>query len=116
MSRPWSDWMFRLFKNANAKKQGRKVRRPQFAVEHLEDRSVPAAGITVIEAASGTGDLDDELLAGGDVTAAEVTAATAGTISTGALEALAANTDISITSPGGITFDDAITGPVSLQT
>ena len=39
MNRPWSDWMFRLFKSANSKKMNRGARRaPRLHVEHLEDR------------------------------------------------------------------------------
>ncbi len=43
MNRSWSNWIYRLFKNTNARKTQRAAHRaPALRMEHLEDRVVPA--------------------------------------------------------------------------
>ncbi len=110
MNRPWSDWMFRLFKSANSKKTTRRARTaPRLGVEHLEDRVVPA--ITILD--TGIGTLDGSLSASdGTITAAESTGAQ--TLSRTALEGVGPTITISISSDA-ITFNN-LSSTLTLQT
>jgi len=82
-------------------------------IEILETRIAPAVSISIFTGAAGSGDLDGAL-ADGVVTEVEVSLAVQGTLSSGALEAIAAGTDISVTSPFSITFN--LSSPLALQT
>jgi hypothetical protein len=101
--------MFRLFKNASSKKAGRGARKaPRLNIEHLEDRAVPA--VTILD--SGAGTLDAVFATNnGTLTAAQTGGAQ--TLSRAALQAIAANVNISVVSDA-ITFS-SLTSPLALK-
>jgi uncharacterized protein YjdB len=85
-------------------------------LEQLEDRTLPASTITVVVGANGSGSLDGFLF---DATPGVIATAdggnSPGTVSTGALTAVASGTDISVTAQNGISFND-LAGTLALQT
>jgi autotransporter-associated beta strand protein len=85
-------------------------------VLRLEDRTLPASSITVTVGAGGSGSLDTFLFDATPGTIASTDGGnTPGTLSTGALAALAAGTSISVAAQAGISFND-LGGTLSLQT
>lgn len=113
MNRPWSDWMFRLFKRANGKKMTRAARAPRLGIESLEDRVVPATTITIQEAA---GSLDGFLSATDGTINATDSLGVAGTLSRAALQGVGPGIQISITAENTIVFDTSLAAPIALQT
>src|SRR5262249_8173082 len=96
------------------KNSHRKV--PALGVTRLEDRTVPASTITVTVGANGSGSLDGFLF---DATPCVITAADGGnnpgTLSPGALAAVAATVDITVAAQNGINVND-LGGTLTLPT
>jgi hypothetical protein len=93
-------------------------RRPMASLRvlRLEDRTLPASSITVAVGARGSGSLDTFLFDATPGTIASTDGGnTPGTLSTGALAAVAAGTSISVAAQAGISFND-LGGSLTLQT
>jgi len=110
MNRPRSGWTARQLPPANGPVARSPRSAPQLGCERLEDRLVPS--ITILDQLVG-GTLDGTLLTTGTITASEATGNQ--TISRGALTTVGALTNISITSPDGITFNH-LSVPLTLLT
>ncbi|HTK73955.1 MAG TPA: dockerin type I domain-containing protein [Gemmataceae bacterium] len=86
------------------------------ALVRLEDRTLPASTITVAVGVNGSGSLDGFLF---DTTPGVITVSdgggSGGTLSTGALAAVAVGTNISVDSQAGITFNE-LGGTLTLPT
>jgi len=93
-------------------RRGRQTWAPR--VERLEQRLVLAASITVVVGASGSGTQDTNLLADGQILFADSDLG-GNTLSTGALAAVPATTDITVQATATIDFND-LGGTLSLQT
>ncbi len=119
MNRNWKTWLERMFtRNSRAFPFTRstRFRGPDAArklkVESLEDRTVPASTITIID--SGVGSLDGFLSAtDGTITTADG-GADPGTLSRAALANVGPTVSISIAALDGITFDD-LSSTLTLQ-
>src|SRR5262249_28962531 len=75
-------------------------------VMQFEDRVLPASSITVIPGLSGSGNLDSFLIGSGGSVTHPYGGASPGTLSTGALAAIPAVNNISVTAQTSITFND----------
>jgi autotransporter-associated beta strand protein len=88
----------------------------RLSLVRLEDRTLPASTITVVVGANGSGTLDGFLF---DATPGTIMTTDGGnnpgTLSTGALTAVAAGTSISVGAQAGISFSD-LGGTLTLQT
>src|SRR5436309_2769211 len=103
-------WLRRLFAHpVTAHRRGPKNWNCyRLRLEHLEDRLAPATDITVITGTYGTGTLDHLLTSStGTIAATDVTSDTNGTLTYAALETPGPAVNLSITSPGAITFTSA---------
>ncbi len=109
-----SNWFGRMFNQKKTPIRNNNPHRPlRLGIESLEDRTVPAGTITIVEA--GPGSLDGFLgVADGTILAADGGAAD-GTVSRAALQAVGAGTAISITAQNSIIFEAAL-APIVLQT
>src|SRR3712207_9342610 len=74
-------------------------------LERLEDRTAPAANLTIVEGAAGSGDQDANLLADGQILFADADVG-ANTVSTGALVQLASNQSVLVQASSTITFSN----------
>jgi hypothetical protein len=91
-------------------------RRTRPLLEVLEGRLAPATNIIVLEGPAGTGTLDHFLSpTNGTITTADDPGDLAATLSTGALEQVNSNVNISISADALITFSP-LTSPLALQT
>ena len=88
-----------------ATRHGGSVRINRYCLEQLEERLTPVGAISIINAVSGTGTLDANLLADGAIVFVDPDAG-GNTLSSGALAAVAATTNIVVQATTSITFDD----------
>src|SRR5438309_526234 len=116
----WRKWLNRLVNSSRKDRRSDRSRgssrtgpTQRLMLEPLEDRTLLAASITVIVAASGTGTQDANLLADGQILFSDPDLG-ANTVSTGALAQIAATTNITIQATNSITFNDI--GTLTLQT
>ena len=120
MSRSLSRWISNLVQDADrtrkAESKRRQGARRRLECEQLEDRVVPATLITVVAGLAGTGTLDSFLSASDGTINATDNLGLAGTVSQGALQAVGAGIQVSITAQTAIVFDATLTTPVSLLT
>ncbi|MBI1918387.1 MAG: hypothetical protein HYS12_27160, partial [Planctomycetes bacterium] len=110
-------WLWKLNGSIRrgARRKGR--RRPptqRLVLERLEDRTLLAANLTIIQGASGSGTQDSNLLADGQVLFNDSDIG-ANTLSTGALAAVGSTTNIAVQATQTISFND-LGGTLSLQT
>jgi hypothetical protein len=114
----WRRWLDRLTfetPRQNTRTPSRRRRSRPLQIEALEDRTVPASVITIIDGAAGTGTLDNLLgPTQGTVVASDSPGATA-TLSVGALAGVNPDVNISITAENAIFFTNPNTA-LSLQT
>jgi hypothetical protein len=109
-----SNWLSRLLRpdcTTNIARKKRPTHRrswpTQLRLERLEDRLAPAANITIISGAAGSGSLDSFLSATkGAITTANDPGDTAATLSTGALQGVGTGVAVSIAADTAIHFND----------
>jgi hypothetical protein len=117
----WHTWLTRLGNLIHGTHRRRPRGRPlarstrPMLLEQLETRLAPAANITIIAGASGTGDQDAAFLANGGQLLFAAPDTTNNTLSTGALTSIGATTNIIVQATNTITFND-LGGTVTLQT
>src|SRR5262249_22921832 len=114
--------LFRLLNRLTFRKRSGNRARPRAyrawhrpVLEPLEDRTLPATIITVTPGAAGAAPLDPFLTPTDGTTAATDTAGPPGTVPAGALAAVGAAVNISITAETSIGFND-LGGNLNLQT
>jgi hypothetical protein len=113
----WHNWLTKAMTRGRTRSRKRAYLRPR--LEALEDRTLPATSITVIQGAFGSGSQDTAFKNNGGQLLFNApntgSGATLNTLSTGALASIAAGHNIVVDAAGPIEFK-ALSSPLNLQT
>ncbi len=110
----WRTWLERVWRAPRRRRLARRgERRPRLEV--LEDRTLPAANLTIIAGPSGAGAQDATFLADNGQLPFTAPDVGADTLSTGALASLGAGTELVVRATQAITFND-LGGTLALPT